>query len=103
MLTIEDCIALCELTEDEIEAIAEHEKIPEIVAVELGNYLVHRPDGAPAIKRIILDDIERAKRRGDMRHAVALRLVLRHFVEAHKDQLAAPLAAGPARPARGGS
>ena len=27
MLTFEDCLALCELTEDEIDAIAEHEQI----------------------------------------------------------------------------
>jgi hypothetical protein len=39
-LTLEDCLALCELSEDEVLAIAEHERLPEPVAVELGNYLV---------------------------------------------------------------
>ena len=35
MLSLEDCIALCGLTEDEVLAIAEHEHIPEIAATEL--------------------------------------------------------------------
>jgi len=85
MLTLEDCIALSELTEEEIDAISEHEHIPEIVALEYGNYLIHTPQGVPAIKRIILDDIETAKARGDLKHALALRLVSRHFVQTHPD------------------
>jgi len=36
MLTREDCLALCELSEDEVAAIAEHEHVPEIVAMEMG-------------------------------------------------------------------
>ena len=43
MITIEDCLALSDLTEEEIDAIAEHEHLPEIIAAELGNYLAHRP------------------------------------------------------------
>lgn len=84
MLTIEDCIALSELTEEEIEAIAVHEHIPEIVAAELGNYLVHTPEGVPRIKAIICDDIEAARAHGDQARVVRLKLVLRHFVESHR-------------------
>lgn len=40
MLSLEDCIALCDLTEEEVLAIAEHEHIPEMAATELGNYLL---------------------------------------------------------------
>ena len=39
MLTYEDCVSLSGLTREEIEAIAEHEHIPAIVAAELANYL----------------------------------------------------------------
>lgn len=88
MLTYEDCLALCELTEEEVAAISEHEHLPEIVAAEYGNYLIHQPNGVPAIKRIILDDIEAARARGDRKHALALRLVLRHFVESHPQHAA---------------
>jgi hypothetical protein len=83
MLSYEDCVALADLTEEEVEAIAQHEHMPEIVAAELGSYLVHDPEGVPKIKRIILDDIEEARRRGDMQKTVRLKLVLKHFVEMH--------------------
>ena len=83
MLSYEDCVALADLTEEEVEAIAQHEHLPEIVAAELGSYLVHDPEGVPKIKRIILDDIEEAKRRDDKQQTVRLKLVLKHFVEMH--------------------
>ena len=89
MLTIEDCIALSDLTEAEIDAVAEHEHIPAIVATELGHYLIETPDGVPALKRIIIDDIEAARARGDEKHALQLRLVLRAFVESHPEAAAA--------------
>lgn len=83
MLTWQDCLALCELTADEVAAIAEHEHLTQMAAVELGNYLIHSPEGVPKIRRIILDDIAAARRRGDMAHATKLKLVLRHFVDTH--------------------
>lgn len=85
MLTFDDCLALCELTEDEIAAIAEHEHLPMIVAAELGSYLIQGPDGALTVKRIILDDILAANRAGDPLHAITLKLVLRQFVERHPE------------------
>ena len=83
MLTYQECLEMCELSLDEIDAIAVHEHVPEIVAAELGNYLVHCSDGVPRIKRIILDDIDEAKRCGRYKRAVHLQLVLRHFIETH--------------------
>lgn len=83
MLTIQDCIELSGLTEDEVLAIAEHEHIPEMVAVELGAYLVETPDGEKRVKRMIADDIAAARTRGDIKHALALKLVLKHYLEHH--------------------
>ena len=93
MLRVEDCIALCELTEEEVAAIAEHEHVPAIVAAEMASYLVRLPDGEARLRRIILDDIDSAMERGDYRHAGQLRLVLRHFVETHRDAVDIPPAA----------
>jgi hypothetical protein len=84
MLTLEDCLALSELTEEEILAIAEHENLPEIVALELGNYLVHAPGGEARIKRMIRDDIEHAKACGNHRRIGELKSVLKHFCAQHK-------------------
>ncbi|NKB58082.1 MAG: hypothetical protein GKS00_17295 [Alphaproteobacteria bacterium] len=90
MLTYEDCIGLCELTEEEIRAISEHEHIPEIVAAELGAYLVRSSDGEDRIRRIILDDIRAAEARQDLKRAFELKAVLHHFMQHHpKNVLAA--------------
>jgi hypothetical protein len=83
MLSYEDCVELSDLTEEEIEAIAEHEHLPEIAALEMGSYLVHTEEGVPMIKRIILDDIEEERRRGHNQKVLQLKLVLKHFVETH--------------------
>src|SRR5690348_13208960 len=81
VLNLEDCIALSDLLPDEVDAIAVHEHLPEIIAAELGCYLVHCADGRQAIRAIIRDDIATARARGDVRRAAELKLVLRHFIE----------------------
>jgi hypothetical protein len=91
MLTFEDCLALCELTEEEVDAIAEHEQLSETVAVELGSYLIQGADGQLLIQRMIVDDIEAARRRGDVARAAHLKQTLRRFIEGHA-QRAGPLA-----------
>ncbi len=83
MLTLQDCIELSDLTEEEILAIAEHENIPEMVAVELGNYLVHTASGEKRIKRMIVNDINHARETGNVKHAAVLKSVLKHYVECH--------------------
>lgn len=85
MLTYQECLDLCELEEDEVDAIAEHEHLSEIAALELGNYLIHSSDGVPKIEKMILEDIQEARARGDIKHAAKLRLVLKHFVETHPE------------------
>lgn len=83
MLSLEDCLALCELSEDEVLAIARHEHIPEIAAAELGNYLVRTPGGEMQIKNIIRDDIAEARSCGDRMRELGLKLMLRNFVLQH--------------------
>ena len=46
MLTFEDCLELCALSDEEIRAIAEHEHTPEIVALELGDFLIRGPEAS---------------------------------------------------------
>ena len=87
MLSYQDCVELSDLTEEEIEAIAEHEHLPEMAALELGSYLVHSPEGIPMIKRIILEDIDEERRRGDAEKVLQLKLVLKHFVDTHPENL----------------
>ncbi len=83
MLTYEDCVDLSGLTDEEIEAIAEHEHVPRLVALELGHYLLETETGIPAIKKIILDDIKAAQEKEDLVKAAKLKWVLQHFVSTH--------------------
>ena len=83
MISLEDCIALCGLTEEEVLAIAEHEHVPEIVAASLGRYLLDQQHGSDKIRDMIRDDIRGALDRGDNAHASELVAVLRHFLATH--------------------
>lgn len=90
MLSLVDCLGICDLTEDEIDAIAFHEHVPDIIAVEFAEYLIHSDEGVPMISRIILDDIEEAKRLGHHDQAEKLNHVLKHFVVTHPEYTGIP-------------
>jgi len=82
-LSIQDCIDMSDLTEEEILAIAEHEQIPEVLAIELGSYLVHMPGGEKRIKQMIQDDMKRARESGDTQHTALLKSVLKQYLAHH--------------------
>lgn len=84
MITFEDGLALCELTEEEVDAIRRHENVSETVALEMASYLIHDRDGQLYIQQMIVDDIQAAQRRGDLAHAAKLKQALRHFIEEHQ-------------------
>jgi hypothetical protein len=86
MLRFEDCLELCDLTDEEIRAIAEHEHIPEIVALELGNHLIRGPGGELLVSHMFIEDIRAAERRGDPVHAAQLKKSLRAFIGEHLAQ-----------------
>jgi hypothetical protein len=80
MISMEDCVAMCGLEVVEIEAIAEHEHLPEIAAAALANLLLHRPGGECVIRRMLVDDIRRAIRQQRLDHVTELVAALRRFV-----------------------
>jgi hypothetical protein len=85
MITLEDCIAMCGLSEEEVLAIAEHEHIPEIAAAALAQYLLCQDHGAERIHDMLRDDIRAAIARGDRAHARELFMALRHFMSTHPE------------------
>ncbi len=85
MISIEDCIALCGLTREEVLAIAEHEHIPEIAAAALAQCLLFNGKGEASIRNMIVDDIRAAQARGEREHVQALLHVLHHFLRTHPD------------------
>ena len=74
MICLEDCIAMCGLSEEEVLAIAEHEHLPEIAATALAQYLLNQQHGAEKIRYMITDDVRQAQARGDRKrvHAAVL-------------------------------
>ncbi len=85
MITLEDCIAMCDLSEEEVLAIAEHEHIPEIAAAALAHYLLGQDHGAERIRDMLRDDIRAALARHDRSHARELFMALRHFLATHPE------------------
>ena len=83
MITIEDCVAFCGLTEEEVLAIAEHEHMPEIAAAALAEYLTYQEHGWKKIRDMIVDDIRASQARNDKKHVLTLLHVLHHFLKTH--------------------
>jgi hypothetical protein len=83
MITLQDCIDLCGLDEDEVAAIGEHEHLPEIIAASLASYLPHQPKGGEAIRTMIIEDFHKALDDGRVKHAAELFGALQHFLRDH--------------------
>jgi hypothetical protein len=80
MLTLEDCVAFCGLTEEEVLAIAEHEHMPEIAAAAFAEYLTNQEHGTEKIRDMIVDDIRAGQACDDKEHVLTLLHVLHHFL-----------------------
>jgi hypothetical protein len=85
MITLEDCIGLCGLTEEEVLAIAEHEHLSEIAATAFAQYLLSHEHGSEKVRDMIVDDIRQAQFNGDKEHVLTLLHVLHHFLKMHPE------------------
>lgn len=85
MLTFEDCVEVGELTTEEVDAIAVHEHLPELVACEMGVALLRKPGGVQTIRRFIEEDIVVAQRHHNPVKVAYLRHVLDHFNATHPE------------------
>ena len=72
MITLEDCIGLCGLSEEEVLAIAEHEHLPEVAATALAQYLLSQEHGSEKVRDMIVDDLRQAQRNSDKQHVLIL-------------------------------
>jgi len=83
MLSIEDCLGLCGLSEDELQLVAEHEHVPLIVAAELAAGLLRTPRGTYVLRGYMLDVLEKAVATGENDRARRLDRIIAGFVAAH--------------------
>ncbi|MCP4318535.1 MAG: hypothetical protein GY789_21615 [Hyphomicrobiales bacterium] len=85
MISMKDCLAFCDLTEEEVLAIAEHEHMPEMIAIAYAQYLAHKNRGMETVFKMIVDDIRAAQSRSDASHVRELLHVLHHFIRSHPE------------------
>ena len=83
MLSLHDCIAMSDLSEDEVAIIAEHEHLSMIVATELGNSLLQSPKGILTLRGWIVDIQEHAAASGQRDKARKIDRLLSRFVASH--------------------
>lgn len=57
MLTLQDCIDMSDLEMAEITAIAHHEHLPDIVAIEKAQTFLYETWGEPAIRQMVMDEV----------------------------------------------
>ncbi|MEH6628542.1 MAG: hypothetical protein V7739_19050 [Motiliproteus sp.] len=85
MLTYEDCLDMCDLTKEEINAIAEYKHTDHFHALATGGYLVAAKGGERLIRKMIIDDIRQAQALGNRNHESELKQVFVHYIHHHPD------------------
>ncbi len=83
MLTFEDCLNYCDLSEDEVDVVAEHEHLPGIVACELASCLLCTSEGQQTFMRFLEDDMLMATMSHNSRRLATLNHVKAEFSQAH--------------------
>lgn len=83
MLSMKDCLDYCDLTEDEVLLIAEHEDIPDVAAAQLCCGLVQTAEGVLLLTQYMETLADRALQRGDTVRARKAMLVRERFILDH--------------------
>ena len=83
MITVEDCLHFSPLNPEEIDAIAMHERLDEVVACELAAELGASPRGCRTIIQYFVDDILDAERQHDYSRSYRLHRALNAFADKH--------------------
>lgn len=83
MLSLQDCLDLCDLDCGEVEAIAEHEHVPAIIATELAQALVQSQEGVLNLHRMVLENLEQAASQGCSERVCQWARVYAHLQRTH--------------------
>ena len=83
MLSTQDCLDYCDLTEDEVALLAHHEHLPYPSAVQLACGLVQTDEGTKTMRCILKDCVCEAETCGEGLNKAAARRALKQFSHAH--------------------
>lgn len=85
MLTLRDCLDFCDLSEDVVDAIAEHDHLPPILATELATCLAAAPGGMHVIHRYLRDNAAASTNCRDCWRRESRNSALAQFEQAHPE------------------
>lgn len=83
MLSIRDCLDYCDLTDDEVSLIAEHQDITDVAAATMACGLVQTSAGTLLLTQYMEDLLEQAQMEGRADKAAIARDVLARFKTDH--------------------
>jgi hypothetical protein len=72
MITLRDCLGLCDALPEEVAVVAAHEHLSDLLAMEKAHAVLQAEWGGPAMRQMIRDQIHRAARAGDRARLTAL-------------------------------
>lgn len=87
MINENDILDMTCLTRAEIDAIALHEHVSEVMAAEMGEYMMHIHHGPQRVQSMICDGIREALHADDVPRARALYATLKEFLLQHPEAL----------------
>jgi hypothetical protein len=85
MISLHDLIAFSDLKAEEVQAIAEHERLSTGMAAAFGRALLQSEDGPGRIRDMLIGVMRTAVRRRDVRQARHLVSTLRGFLREHPE------------------
>ena len=85
MISLEDLVAFSDLKADEVQAIAEHERMPASMAAAFGRALLQAEDGPGRIRDIMMGAMRTAVRHHDVPLARHMVSTLRGFLHEHPE------------------
>jgi hypothetical protein len=83
MLTLQDCLEMSGIDWDELVAIAHHEHLPDMVALEKAHAFLQQEWGPPAVRQMVIDEMRKCIESGDCREAQAALRIMEHTFEVH--------------------
>lgn len=83
MLSLRDCLDYCDLTEEDVDLLAEHEHLPHDVAAHIACGLVQTSSGVLLIDHLMEEMIDQARTCGQTAKAEHVSHVYARFKAAH--------------------
>jgi hypothetical protein len=83
MITLRDCLGLCDALPEEVAVVAAHEHLSDLLAAEKAHAVLQANWGGPALRQMIRDEAHVAARKGDLGALRALTTLLNQAEDVH--------------------